>query len=296
MSVLAIFHSTASTSDNPTVEEWQAAAAIIQGEFQSGDGVRIHPIWRRDGAARIVPLDRRMNEPSGVIDLSQPPDPLFVSRHRRVWLVSAMGRNDRPVGWDDLVEEFSTRVSDSMTVSRYATPRSPILMDLLTQVPLARVERVQEGKPLRKCTWRDKAHRCNGRPWEDVTVVFAMVGGAPRRCIKLHPYPNNGLVRIVFEKQTLGQSLLFRSGITLEAARRKEGSDATVIVSLDGQESLRWTEHRNGWAWTSHRIDTADKAGTLADISIDVHALDEQFRDVCLDGYILSDAASGEHR
>jgi len=295
VSVIALFHATASTSDNPTVDDWRAAASLIHSQLEPGDGIRVEPVWRRDGAAHVVPMDQNNGELSGMVDLSIPADPMFVARHRRLWLVSAMGRDVRPDGWEDLVEEHRTQISEDMAVVRFSASQTPILTDLLTQVPLARVERVEDGKPLRKCTWRNKVHRCNGRAWEDVSVIFAEVGGSPRRCIKLHPYPHNGLVRIIFDEQTLGNSLLVRSGITLEAARRSEGSDATVVVSIDGSERLRWIEPRHGWDWTPHWIDTSDMAGHTARISLDVYAEQEEFRDVCLDGYILSTAVPGEH-
>jgi hypothetical protein len=99
----------------------------------------------------------------------------------------------------------------------------------------------------------------------------------------------------MFEKVPLSNSILLRSGLTLEAARRAEGSDVTVVVTVNGEERLQWQEPRNGWKWTDHWVDTQSMKGVTGTIQIDVTALEEEFRDVCLDGYILSSIVPDEH-
>ena len=69
----------------------------------------------------------------------------------------------------------------------------------------------------------------------------------------------------------------------------------TVVVTVNGEERLQWQEPRNAWKWTDHWVDTQSIKGVTGTIQIDVTALEEEFRDVCLDGYILSSIVPDEH-
>ena len=80
---------------------------------------------------------------------------------------------------------------------------------------------------------------------------------------------------------------LLRSGFILEAARNEHGSDCDVRVSIDGAEVARWTEPKNGWHYQTHTLDTKRWAGQKVALEIEVSARDEDFRDLCVNGFAM---------
>jgi hypothetical protein len=295
LAVATFWGAVDSGAPQPTRADWLAARDHIRQEFRPGDGIRVEPVWMREGASIVAPLDPKTSEPPSTIDLTTPADPYFVVRHKRLWLVSALDRNALPSSWEGVTLQGRTTIGDSLVVSRYGAPTSPIETELLSLLSTANVVRLAPGQPPRQCNWREGTHKCRGRSWEDVRIRFAEVAGSPRRCIVLHPYPDGGTLRLSFDEVPLSNSILLRSGLTLEAARRAEGSDVGVVVTVNGEERLQWQEPRNGWKWADHWVDTQSINGMTATIQIDVTALEEEFRDVCLDGYILSSFVPDEH-
>ena len=138
------------------------------------------------------------------------------------------------------------------------------------------------------CVRRGNMHDCRGKPWENVRADWHHVGGSPRRCFVLHPYPDHGAVKILWRQVPLESQLVLFSGFTLEAARNEQGADCEVRVFIANELVAEWTEAKNGWGFVRHVIETDSWSGRPADIEIQVASRDEDFRDLCFDGHVVS--------
>jgi len=266
----------------PSEAHWSKAGEVIAAGFEEGDGVRIHPFWLQVPSALVAPFDGQRPD----VDVSLPPDPIFLATHRRLWQVTAFGRTDAPpVPGGELLEERS--LDGHLTLSLYRLADSPVAVDLLDRLDTATVERFGPGKKRRRCKWNGREHHCNGRPWENVGVSTRQAGGAPRRCMVLHPYPDRGTVAVTWKNVPLAAGVLIRHGFTLDAARNEKGSDATIRVLVDGEKQLEVVEPRNSWEWTPSWIATP-QGGRRATVTIEVTARREEFRDLCLDAFVLT--------
>ena len=269
----------------PTDEEWQAAAELIGSEWKDGDGLRVHPFWLRESAAKLAG-DLVDGEPPRDMDLSLPADSMFEVNHRRIWVVTAMGRQDDVPGLVYGHElELDKEVAPGLVVRRYRMTASPLVVDLREVLADAKVTRAGRRGNARPCRWKNKQHDCQGRSWENVAVGVHEVAGSPRRCFLLHPFPDGGKVTITWKDLELGAGVLIRAGLTIDAARNEKGSDAKVTVSVDGKRSAAWTIPKHSWEHHSRWIPTRASRG---DLSISVTASQEDFRDVCVDGFTLA--------
>jgi hypothetical protein len=278
----------------PRYEQWLEARDVIKADFRDGDGIRVEPIWLREGAAIVSTMDEPLGQPPTFVDLSEPPDPMFGAKHGRIWLVSAMGRTDVPHYLKNAAVGFEQKVGDDLLIRRFDMDGTLLRVDLLDRLPTARIERRAPDGKRRFCTWKKQArhHHCHGHSWENSKVDLYEVGGAPRRCLNLHPSPDRGIVSVTFPKVPLSAGIWIHTGFPLEAARREEGSDALVVIRVDGQEKARRVEPKNGWSWTGTWVDTSDADGTRADVTIEVSADNVSYRNLCMDGYIVSERPS----
>jgi hypothetical protein len=287
LAVFALWSSLDPGPPEPSQRDWEAAKAVIQDELQPGDGIRVHPFWLRDAASVLSTLNIE-GQALGIVDLSLPPDPMFAARHKNLWIVSAMGREDLPVPSPFAPFDFEKKISDTMTVRRYPVQNSPLVLDLLKQLSTAAVERwIGSGKRTR-CRWIQNRHKCPGEAWQDLRVEHKEVGGSPRRCLVMHPFPDQGTVGITFPNVTFSKGILVRSGFTLEAARRAQGSDANVVFRVNGLQVASRVASRNAWEWAPTWIETAHLQGQSGTFSIEVSAVKQDYRELCLDAYLLS--------
>ena len=267
----------------PTEAEWAAVSRHIDHELAPGDVLRIHPFWLREGTvvAEAVGPERL------TLDLSVPLDPMTLYGNKRLWLVSAFGRTDAgPPPGATLDQE--TSFPGGLLLRRYALAESPIALAFTDELRSATVERWPAGGAHRTCRWAGSKHECRGRPWEDVRVERKEIGGAPRTCFVLHPYPSGGTVALRFPKVALGAGILVRAGFTLEAAKTEHGSDAKLTVRVGQRVALERVERQNAWDFVPSYIDTGDLRGKTADIVLEVTAANEEFRDLCIDGFVVS--------
>lgn len=269
----------------PTDEEWHLAADRVAAGWEDGDGLRVHPFWLRESAATLAG-DLQDGEPPRHMDLSLPADPMFEVNHRRIWVVSAMGRQDNVPGLVYGHElELDQEVAPGLVVRRYRMTASPLVVDLREVLANAKVTRAGGRGGERPCRWKNKRHECQGKAWENVSVGVHEVAGSPRRCFILHPFPDGGEVTIAWKDLKLGAGVLIRAGLTIDAARNERGSDARLTVSIDGERSAAWTIPKHSWEHHSRWIPTRATHGSL---SISVTAPQEDFRDVCIDGFTLA--------
>ena len=269
----------------PNQAQWKEAASVIADEFKPGDGIRVHPFWLVDSAAVLSGISNEGYRP-GIIDLTLPPDPMFVARHKRLWVVSALGRSDIPAP-SGLEHSFQKQSDGLIEIRRYNIPPLTGFVDLMTLLPKATVVRYGGRSKKRACHWNGSMHNCNGRNWENIKIEHKHVGGSPRRCIVLHPYPNRATVALTFPSVKLAGGLLFRAGFTLEAARRDEGSDTSLKITLNDAVVHERVEPKNSWRWKSVWIDTTDQRGKNGVITFEVSAEKEAWRELCIDGYVL---------
>ena len=264
----------------PEQADWLAARQVMQNEFEAGDGIRVRPFWLREAAAVLGEL--------GPVDLSLPPDPLFVAKHKRLWLISAMGRETLAPPTDLSGPDFDERGSGNIVVRRYRVKDSPLVLDLLAQLRSAVVERWVGSSAHQRCRWNGTLHKCHGEIWQSVRIENKEVGGSPRRCLVMHPFPDHGTVAITFPKLTWSKGVLVRMGFTLEAARRPQGSDAEVVFRVNGEQRATKEVARNGWEWAPTWIDTRDIAGQTGSFTIEVSAQKQDYRELCLDAFLMS--------
>ena len=284
---LALWIAVAPVPPAPTADEWRLARDHIKKDFRDGDGIRVHPFWLRDAAAVLGTVQGDRRRP-GFVDVSFPPDPLFAAQHDRLWVVSALGRDDAPVpaGAELRAED---EVAPGLVVGLYDMPPSPVTFALVDHLSEASVERFGPRKIRRTCKWKGGKHRCRGRHWEDVEVVTREAGGSPRRCFVLHPYPDGGTVSIRWKDVKLGAAIVVRSGLTLDAARNERGSPMRLELLVDGHTVASRQHGHHDWDFAETRADTSDRDGQRAEITIEVTARQEDYRDLCVDGYVLSE-------
>ncbi|MBT9554739.1 MAG: hypothetical protein IV100_01865 [Myxococcales bacterium] len=274
----------------PTDAEWSAVTAHIGSRIEPGDALRVHPFWLREGGAISDAIQASLGanaERALPVDFSVPLDPLELGAFRRLWLVSAFGRDDAEAPPGATLED-TTAFPGGLTAQLYALPESPVRLRLIDALTSAQVQRFGPNVAKRDCRWMGDRHACRGRPWEDVAVAVHEVGGAPRTCFVLHPYPSGGTVVVRFPAVTLDAGVIIRAGFTLDATKSDQGSDATVRVKLDGAVVLDRVAPRNLWAFVPSFIDTASRRGQKADLAIEVTAVREDFRDLCVDGFVVS--------
>ncbi|MFT7625815.1 MAG: hypothetical protein ACI9WU_005006 [Myxococcota bacterium] len=268
--------------DTPTLDQWDGARAYLAERWQDGDGVRVHPFWLREASGALATLDQATLPPEH-LDLGWPADAVWAAQRGRVWVVSAMDRDDAVLPQGDV--DLDETLPGGIRVRRVVMADNPVLFDLSNRLGEARVTREGPGGGLRRCVWRNGRHDCRGKHWENVRTDWVEVGGAPRSCIILHPYPDNGTVRLRFDNLPAGAGVLLRSGFTLESARNENGSDAVLSVRLGDDEVLRRVEPQNAWAWRDAWIPLD---GSRRSLTVEVFAEKEAFRDLCVSGWVLS--------
>ena len=275
------------SSVSPAALDWSEAAESIREGWRPGDAVRVEPFWLRGSAGLL--LDRlREGERTVPFDRSVPNDPMFNAKYERLWVLSAFGVSERRGLPFQAVLEGSQELEGGLVLQRYRLPPSPIRVDLLSRLKEAVVERWVGDEEPRTCEWRQDHHNCGANSWENVLVAVKEVARSPRRCVLLHPYPDRGTVRLTFPDVRLGHSLLVRSGFTLDAARNQNGSETTLRIRINGVEVARRVEPPNDWTWTSTTVNTVAQRGETVEVALEVTAVEEDFRDLCVDAYVLS--------
>ena len=258
----------------PSADEWFAARGALEPHMGTGDLIVVHPAWLREAAGL---------EALGEVAVTSPADPWDLARHPRVHVVVAVGYPDPDL--PDFLE--ATDRAELVPGIRWVAYRvdSPVAADLTDRLDQAVVERWAGDAPPRRCTWSltRARHECRGKPWEDVSVQVHQVAGSPRRCIMLHPYPDGGTVGVTFPAVPLAARLQVRAGFVIESARREDGSDAGVVVRIDGDAVAQSTVGRNDWAFEAVDVDTTALTGSPHAVTVEGTAQREAFRDLCVD-------------
>ena len=269
----------------PSDEEWNAVGEWLASHVKSNDAVRFRPFWLSQGetslqafSGRNIPLVVRTDDGEGHIS----------GRFNRVWVVTALSYDD-PDGPEGAKLIETHTLAGGVRVHLFSMPKGRKTYDLVDRLGDALVSRQRHPQgSYEACVRRGDMHDCRGKPWENVRADWHHVGGSPRRCFVLHPYPDHGAVKILWRQVPLESQLVLFSGFTLEAARNEQGADCEVRVFVANELVAEWTEAKNGWGFVRHIIETESWSGRAADIEIEVSSRDEDFRDLCFDGHVVS--------
>lgn len=258
----------------PSPAEWDAAGARIAGEAQPTDVVRIHPPWLREGGRAAAGL---------TVDFSLPLDPMALTAFRRLWVLTAFERTDAPAP-PGAALELEEALAGGLLLQRFALPPSPVTVRLTEVLPKAKV--VRDGG--RSCRYVDGRHACAGKPWEDVRLDTREVGGSPRSCFLVHPYPSGKVTTITFPALRLEAGVLIRSGFVLESAKHERGGATTVTVRVGGEARGTQVIRPQAWDFEPLYVDTTALRGQAADLVLEISSPDEAFRDLCIDGFVVT--------
>jgi hypothetical protein len=109
----------------------------------------------------------------------------------------------------------------------------------------------------------------------------------PHRCIWAHPPPKGRTLRITFPDVPLAKTLRLRAGLNFRAALSQRGTDVEFRATIGDEQVLEHTYGAQTSTWFPHDIDTTDRAGTRADVSIEVRAPKVQDRYFCFNGWVM---------
>ncbi len=269
----------------PTPEEWLAAAEFVQGNWQTGDVVRIEPGWLTAGRVYFGDIDGGLREPFRILDLHDPVDPAWLYRYQRLWLVLTVeAREDvQELVPADLVVEEELAL-DGITLVRCAIPQGRLRWQMLDALPAATVMRQGPDGPV-VCKWRGDAHRCKLKGAMDVQRKLRRVAGSARQCVNLNAGPDTAPTTVTFAGVAGPGRLLVRVGNTIEAARAKDGGDVTATIRLDGEEQGSMVLEKRSYRFDELVIPLVD--GREKELVISLQATDDRKREVCLDGYVV---------
>jgi hypothetical protein len=269
----------------PTTEDWERAGAWLGPRLEPNDAIRFLPVWFAQSETLLTALDGGLVP---FVDRAKTPSAMLGTRFSRLWVVSTLGHplQPAPAGATE-VERFELDGDIQIRLYRLDTDR--LVYPLVQRLDDAEVSRrrTPTGR-YSKCRRKGDKHNCQGNSWENVEADWYQVGGAPRECFILHPYPDHGSVKIRWPRVPIDSILLLRSGFTIEAARNENGADCQVVVQINGETVDEWVEPKNGWHFDERRIDTSRWKGKEAELVIEVTSPDEDFRDLCFDGAVLT--------
>lgn len=280
---------TRALSEVPAEEEIAAAVAVLGSDIQSGDLVRVHPYWFTAPNEAIGRVASTARTPFAGLDPRGHTDPLHLLRFDRLWVLAAYRDRETPTAeilGVDLPVLKTLEPGPHLRLSLLQLPTDGIVYDLLAHLGDATVVR---GK--RRCTWDGKElrHRCHEQSWKDVWIGRKEVGDALRLCIYAEPHPANTPLRITFPGVPLDGPLVLHSGFSIEGARRTDGADTRVRVSVGDELAAEWTEPKNDFTW--RRTVLPPRSGSH-DVTIEMEAPEVGWRQLCLDGAVLSEEGS----
>ena len=167
---------------------------------------------------------------------------------------------------------------------RWAADTDTVVYDFVDHVPSATVSLVTPDGP-QACPWGPAGNHGGGlgrgplepaerfvcdpqRPWlwvaPTVTVDLDLL---PRRCVWQHPAGKDP-VRSTFTRVPLGEKLVLDAGLYYSSERKRELAPVTVRVLIDGKPSGELVHH-DGDGWARTEIDTSQRKGHVATVSIE---------------------------
>lgn len=276
----------------PAPEDWARAAALVREGFEPGDTIVGAPGWvdpiLREQLGDLIPAAH-----AGRSDLAP---------YARVWEISSRGRTGpwTPEGDPELAQRVG-----ALTVRRWDLGPSPVLVDLVDQLPRAAVTRGD-----RTCRWRRQAarggglfagplwpreaHVCGPESWLFVgETVIEDLDLMPRRCVWQHPAGNEPITTR-FTDVELGERIVLHAGLYYDHERRRLGVPVDLDVSVNGS-SLGRLRHLDGDGWKRAEISIPEALrGERGAIAIAVTSPNPDLRTLCWAATVRGPARSVE--
>ena len=248
------------------------AATFVNRAWRTGDVLATRPFWA--ARAREYLGDRPMVQ---VRDLAAED----LSRHRRLWLLSAPGATHSPGGPFD---NGKYRLSDQRWFSElelrlYELPEpAQVVFDFRAELQRARVAVV--GKRRRECAkWVENRWVCPDQPWEYVGRMVIDLDANPREAIWAHPN-DEGPIEITYPTVPGGRILRVYTGLTPAAARVIEGTPIEMEVLVAGKSLARLSQ-ANLASWNVHDLDISNFGSGPYPVTLRIKTKNVNMRHFC---------------
>lgn len=261
----------------PDLADWLAAAEVVRAEYSEGDCVVFDPPWAQEGSPALAGMK---------VFTSETVDWYEVGKHRRVFVLTAMGRRVPRVP-EGYVEKASWRPG-AVGVHLFMVPdRGRVTYDFLARIGDARVTRL-EGPAWAKQAREDCRIFRNGRwycgaehPWQFVGQQVRDIAGAVREVIWAHPLNGGRPIEIRYPSVEMAQTLVVRYGWTQRAVEAGQGAPVTFKVRVGDRLVFERVLGLDEAGWYEQRVDVSDRRGQREDVVFSVSTPDYQNRQFC---------------
>ena len=264
-----------------SLEDYEAAAALVREQWQSNDAVVIAPEWA-DPLLRLTLGDRMGVKVAARTDLAP---------FERLWVLSLRG--ERAPEAPERAPDFHKQAR-GIVVDRYDFAPSPVQFDFVDALPSAGVE-VQVEQQWLPCAYRERVpgpqrgglgagpaqprqrFTCEGPGGSSLVGVTVIedLSLQPRRCVLTPPRPNEP-VAVSYKDVPLSGELVVYAGLYYEDERNEVGVPITLRVLVNGQERASFV-HEDGDGMKRYQLDLADgqdRGVTRGDVRFEVSAPD----------------------
>lgn len=271
----------------PTHEEWLVAARHVEEHWRNGDVVRIEPGWLTAGRVYFGDIDGGPRTPLRILDVHDPVDKAWLYHFKRLWLVAAVGEESN---YEDVVPPGASLIGEyplgPIALLLFDLPQGVIRWQLTSSLKSAVMQRKPSDGESVTCRYKGTALRCRLKSHLDARIELRRVAGSARNCLVVRPGPGEALTTLRFPRLSGPGRLIVRLGNTVEAARAKKGGDVRATVTLGEDTLADWTIERRAYRLdeVSHLVGEGEK-----ELVISLSATDDRKREICVDGYLLSD-------
>ncbi len=256
----------------PDLADWLAAAEVVRADYREGDRVVFDPPWAQEGAPFLEGMD---------VVTSETVDWYEVGKRRRVWILTAMGRDDPevPAGY----RPDGAWRPGAVGVHRFVVPdRGRVTYDFLARIRDARVTRVHPGRREECKTFRDGRWHCGAEhPWQFVGRHERDIAGAVREVIWAHPLHGDRPIEIRYPSVEMARTLVLHYGWTQRAVEAGLGAPVTFRVGVGGRPVFERVLRHEDTQWFEQRVDVSDLRGGREDVVFTVSTPDYQNRQFC---------------
>jgi hypothetical protein len=246
----------------------------IRPRYRPGDAVQFNLGWVGDPLRRFKGLDQLA--PNATAEVRE-------GGYRRLWYVFCRRDGDERRRKDVLGRFAELERKDIGHYTVYLlepenSARTAYLTDFLGEVRARVVER--DGKA-RECERRDGRPACGPHAFQEVKLSREKLGGQHRRCVWMHPLPDQATLEVTFPGVLAGLDgpFVFRYGLTDAAATAKNGQPVNVTLRA-GDRELRTVVARNEAGWFSS--DVAVPAAASPDLVGAIATTDAGARHFCV--------------
>ena len=249
---------------------------LIRPRFREGDILQLNPAWAGAGPRPFQGLAQ--NGPDARAELA-------AGGWRRMWYVYCR-RDGIEKRLRDVLQRtvlLEQHEIGHYTVYLVAPEGDAGTVVLPDRVPQARARVIPRDGPPRACDRKGDGPPlvCGPKPYEEVRASTEKVGLQFRRCVWIHPLPDEAVTEVTFPALFSGMEpgFTFRYGLTDGAAAVKTGGPVGLEV-LAGDVLLRHLEVPNEAGWNA--MDLAAPPGSSPDLVLRVWARNPGARHLCV--------------